>query len=33
VLVPFLHGAANYAWFIGTGLGFVFYLLQNARKG
>lgn len=32
VLLPNLHAAANYAWFIGTGLAFVFYLALNARK-
>jgi nucleobase:cation symporter-1, NCS1 family len=32
VLVPALHGAANYAWFIGMGLGYAFYVVLN-RKG
>ncbi len=29
VLVPALHGAANYAWFIGMGLGFVLHALLS----
>lgn len=32
VMVPTLRAAANYAWFIGMGLGFVLYLLVN-RNG
>lgn len=32
VFTPTLHGAANYAWFIGTAVGFVAYALLN-RKG
>jgi NCS1 family nucleobase:cation symporter-1 len=32
VLVPTLRGAANYAWFIGMGLGYVIYVALN-RKG
>ncbi|HEY2254236.1 MAG TPA: NCS1 family nucleobase:cation symporter-1 [Variovorax sp.] len=32
VFIPVLHGAANYAWFIGMGLGFVIYMLLSARK-
>ena len=32
VMVPALRGAANYAWFIGMGLGYVLYVLMN-RKG
>ncbi|SFN33693.1 Permease for cytosine/purines, uracil, thiamine, allantoin [Variovorax sp. OV329] len=31
VLIPALHGAANYAWFIGMGLGFVSYLMLSRR--
>ncbi|MBS0445587.1 MAG: NCS1 family nucleobase:cation symporter-1 [Proteobacteria bacterium] len=32
VVIPALHGAANYAWFIGMGLGYAFYIALN-RKG
>jgi len=32
VLLPALHGAANYAWFIGTGVGFAAYVLLNRGK-
>ena len=32
VLVPTLRGAANYSWFIGTGLAFAFYAMLNARR-
>ena len=28
-MVPTLRGAANYAWFIGMGLGFILYALLN----
>jgi NCS1 family nucleobase:cation symporter-1 len=31
VLIPAWHGAANYAWFIGMGLGFALHVLF-ARK-
>ena len=29
VMVPTLHGAANYAWFIDMGLGFIIYAMLN----
>lgn len=32
VLVPAWRGAANYAWFIGMGLGFVIYALLSRRS-
>jgi NCS1 family nucleobase:cation symporter-1 len=32
VVVPDLRVAANYAWFIGTAVGFAAYLLLNARR-
>jgi NCS1 family nucleobase:cation symporter-1 len=32
VMVPTLRGAANYAWFIGMGLGFVLYALLNRNN-
>jgi len=31
VLIPALQGAANYAWFIGMGLGFMIYSLASPR--
>ena len=31
VLIPAWRGAANYAWFIGMGLGFVIYALLNRK--
>lgn len=31
VVVPAWRPAANYAWFIGMGLGFVFYVLSNRK--
>jgi NCS1 family nucleobase:cation symporter-1 len=32
VFIPAWRPAANYAWFIGMGLGFVFYALLNAKR-
>ena len=32
VFVPAWRGAANYAWFIGMGLGFILYALFNRRR-
>ncbi|MDR6537092.1 NCS1 family nucleobase:cation symporter-1 [Variovorax soli] len=32
VLIPSWRGAANYAWFIGMGLGFVIYALVNRKS-
>jgi NCS1 family nucleobase:cation symporter-1 len=32
VIVPTLRPAANYAWFIGMGLGFVIYLVLNRKN-
>jgi NCS1 family nucleobase:cation symporter-1 len=32
VMVPALRGGANYAWFIGMGLGFVLYVLLNRNN-
>lgn len=32
VMVPALRGGANYAWFIGMGLGFVVYVLLNRNN-
>lgn len=31
VVIPALHGAANYAWFIGMGTAFVIYALLNRK--
>ena len=32
VFIPAWRPAANYAWFIGMGLGFAFYALLNAKR-
>jgi NCS1 family nucleobase:cation symporter-1 len=32
VIVPDWRGAANYAWFIGTGLGFIFHALLSTKR-
>jgi NCS1 family nucleobase:cation symporter-1 len=32
VIVPDWRGAANYAWFIGTGLGFIFHALLSQKR-